>query len=115
MAGLTHPQRFENYPDFTLKPLAGYRHFTGSSEVCGIFGTEPAQPGATVTAKITGPGVSGTAEKVSRAGSLGEGAFAFPISSYGTYTVTLTVTAAGLTRTTTSTVVVTATPGTCPG
>ncbi|MSO94920.1 MAG: hypothetical protein EXQ81_03880, partial [Thermoleophilia bacterium] len=33
VAGLTHPQRFENYPDFTLKPLAGYRHFTGSSEV----------------------------------------------------------------------------------
>lgn len=115
LAGLTHPRRFENYPDFALKPLAGYRHFTGSSEVCGIFGTEPAQPGATVTAAISGPGVSGPAEKVSRSGSLGEGAFAFAISAYGTYTVTLTVTAGGLTRTSTSTVVVTAAPGTCPG
>ena len=44
LAGLTHPQLFENYPDFTVKPLAGYRHFTGRSEVCGIFGTDPAQP-----------------------------------------------------------------------
>lgn len=115
LAGLTHPQRFENYPDFTVKPLTGYRHFTGRSEICGIFGTDPAQPNATVTARIAGPGVDGPAEKVSRTGSVGEGAFAFGIVSYGTYTVTLTVTAGGLTRTVTSTVVVTAAPGTCPG
>ena len=115
LAGLTHPQRFENYPDFTVKPLAGYRHFTGRSEVCGIFGTDPAQPNATVTARIAGPGVDGPAEKISRTGSLGEGAFSFGIVSFGTYTVTLTVTAAGLTRTATVTVVVTEAPGTCPG
>ena len=98
-----------------MKPLAGYRHFTGRSEVCGIFGTDPAQPTATVTASIAGPGVDGPAEKVSRTGSLGEGAFSLGIVSCGTYTVTLTVTAGGLTRTVTTTVVVTEAPGACPG
>ena len=68
-----------------------------------------------MTASIAGPGVDGPAEKVSRTGSLGEGAFSLGIVSCGTYTVTLTVTAGGLTRTVTATVVVTEAPGTCPG
>lgn len=108
-AGLTHPQIHTNFPDFAVRILIGYRHLGSTSEVCGIFGTDPAQPGASYTVTFTG-GVTRTGTT----GSIGEGAFSFGINQFGTYTVTVTVTSGGLTRSGTATVVVTSAAGVCP-
>lgn len=115
-AGLTHPMLHADQTGFTPRIRIGYRHLGATSEVCGIFGTEPAQPGASYTVTIVGPGVADTPTKTGVTASLGEGAFSFGINSFGTYTVTVTITSpAGLRRTVTATVTVTGAAGTCPG
>lgn len=113
-AGLTHPRLHADQTGFTPRLRIGYRHLGATSEVCGIFGTDPAQPGSAYSVTIAGPGVADTTPKSGVTASVGEGAFSFRIESFGTYAVTVTVTSpGGLRRTVTGSVTVTGAPGSC--
>ena len=102
-------------PDFSVAGTTKYQHNGGSSVVCLNGTTTPAQPNADWTATISGPGVSGSAQRSGIVDGSGNFQATFDINQFGTYAVTASVTAHGVTRQTASTINVTSSPGQgCP-
>jgi hypothetical protein len=116
--------------DFTVglnNPPPGWNHPAGATESveCKVITTNPARPGATWTATITGPAagdppgspsgvIPGEETKSGVLDENGRAELRVRIRRVGTYTNVVTVTSSGVSRGATATVTVTGAPNTCP-
>ncbi|HXV27097.1 MAG TPA: hypothetical protein VD862_03705 [Candidatus Paceibacterota bacterium] len=83
-------------PPATASANLSYDH-VAPGEYSEVYATVKGAPGAKVTAKLAGPGVSGNAEQTATAGDNGEAKFTWKIVSYGDYSLSGTAGGAAFT------------------
>jgi hypothetical protein len=96
---------------FTIGLDGTYVHSTGFSTLCLAITTTPAQPSASYSANVTGPGVSGNGQNTGSLDAAGKATVKNNIVLFGSYNWNVTIG----TTTASATTNVTATAGTCSG